>query len=258
MPNILERCAMLILFLTCTGTVWCQPLSPGTQYRADLRPPEVVFQAGFQSRGTNIDLMHHLTGRSCRPSLSSQQRSYFVSSSSTMAGLFWYLTSDRHLFYNRYFWIYEIERDEQTDFDVATALTHSMYSSNLQRRYTRRTMDHIIRLADSSTERVTPSGIPGRRIRSATMYHGSNALFAPVAPPVQNPSFVAQGYTGQPFTLPSRYLPMGNASRTAMEFYSSDESSEVSSCASSCSEDERAAGMCMSVKKVQAWVPAVF
>lgn len=42
---------------------WAEP--PGTVWRMDTRPEQLIFHAGFQAWGSNFNVHDHVTGESC-------------------------------------------------------------------------------------------------------------------------------------------------------------------------------------------------
>lgn len=180
----------------------CLASSPAKVWRADSRGPDIIFQQGFTSYGTNIDIIQHIVGESC-----SVENSAFISTTTNES-----MARDwavRHLLDHwparTQYYIYEI-RPTNSFYSAVMSLEHIAQTPHLQSSFG---LYFALRVANSQSEYDAMYRIESQQIIGVTTL-GLDQNGRPVVTGYQaNPSYIpGDTYANAgPFTGSDQFPP---------------------------------------------------
>ncbi|HCL5348204.1 TPA: hypothetical protein N3A45_001462 [Salmonella enterica subsp. salamae serovar [1],40:z35:e,n,x,z15] len=156
----------------------CHAVLPSDIYRRDTRGPDIIFSEGFLPRGSNTDLLQHVSGASLRGD-NGVPLSTWVSAS---ASLRW-TTTPRYPITE--FWVYTITPDSRA-YSVELSFEHyiNSHSDSAGASFVRRLLD----IYGEQHEWSVLGGIPASSVRFATRYIFASGEFIAVEMR-QNPNY---------------------------------------------------------------------
>ncbi|CAE6962161.1 NAD+ ADP-ribosyltransferase activity [Vibrio sp. B1FIG11] len=226
-----------------------------TLYRGDTRPPEEIFQNGFQSLGSSTDLIRHISGASCHAGTAN---SNYVSTSASSVSAYDFASEGASAEGHEFFYIYEIESDSSYIDVVATLRrAHEIPGYTAPQRVI---LGNLAGQADGEDEVLSQFLILASSVIRVQIYRTDTEQLIETR---ENPNFV-RGSNEPPQPLADefymQFLPPSSVSNATMAWYESEsgsesDSSSVTACfmggACSSSSDKKSA------KCFQAEVPPV-
>lgn len=195
-------------------------------YRGDSRPPEVIFQHGFNTvgEGFSFDMVHHITGQSCYAGTS---RSAFISLSRNEVASHDFADEGASATGASRYYVYEIESD-RTYIDVVSSLQQALRHPDYNPSQRLRLMN-MLSVAEAEDEVLSEFTILSSSVIRVHIYASPSGELVETR---ENPNFV-NGTNTDPESVTYehilQYIPPSSVDNSTNAWYASDSDSDSDS-----------------------------
>ncbi|SKA74888.1 scabin-related ADP-ribosyltransferase [Enterovibrio nigricans] len=201
-----------------------------TLYRGDSRPPEVIFEYGFNPPGGgSFDIIRHTTGQSC---FAGTATSAFVSLSRSEVAAHDFADEQASATRASLYYVYEVESDSSY-IDVTgtfqAARSHPIYTPSQRLR-----LINMLSVADSEDEVLSEFTVLNSSVVRVHIYASPSGDLIETR---ENPNF-EHGTGAEPIAIPvndiPHYLPPSSVDNSTNAWYASSDSDSDSDSSTAC------------------------